>query len=433
MKHFKLSSAIALTVLTPGFALGSGFALIEQSASGQGLSYAGAAANVEDASVMWFNPAGLTEIKGRQFIAGTHVIMPKTVFSNNGSYAFVEGNLISGNGDNGATVGLVPNLYWSDTVGDYQVGLGINVPFGQHVSYDSDWVGRYHATETDLKTININPSIARKVNEHLSLGFGLNAQYLDVILEQKMNQSALGDSDANAKVTGTNWAYGYNLGLLYKPNDTTRLGLSYRSALTHKVKGRVDYSNVNETVPLPLAGSPTLANIFYDASASATVNLPASASFAIDHQASERLHLLASTTWTGWSEYDELVVEFDNGAPDSETNQNFKDSWRFALGGYYQLNNRWKVRTGVALDKTPVPDKYSRSPRTPDSDRTWVSLGGNYRFSDQVSVDMGYSHLFGDKGDVEYSTGSAPLGPNVLKGSYDTSVDIFSAQVVWKY
>ncbi|MDG6773561.1 outer membrane protein transport protein [Thiomicrorhabdus sp. ZW0627] len=431
--RFPSAMTAVATLLTPVVAGASGFALIEQSASGQGMSYAGAAANSEDASVMWFNPAALTDIKGRQLIAGGHVIMPKTEFTNNGSYAFSSGNLISGDGDNGATVGFVPNLYWTDSIGDYQVGLGINVPFGQHVSYDSDWVGRYHATETDLKTLNINPSVARKVNEKLSLGFGLNAQYLEVVLEQKLNQSALGDADANAKVTGSNWAYGYNLGLMYKPTDRINLGLAYRSAMKHDVNGRVDYTGVNSTTPLPLTGSPTLADIFYDAGVSAKVSLPATASLAVDYEASSQLHLLASSTWTGWGEYDELVLSFDNGAPDSETNQNFKDSWRFALGGYYQLNDRWKIRTGAALDKTPVPDKYSRSPRTPDSDRTWISLGTNYRYSDKLSVDVGYSHLFGKKGDVEYSTGSSPLGPNVLIGSYDTTVDIVSAQLVWKY
>lgn len=429
--HTRLNQAIALSFLgLSQVASASGFALIEQSASGQGLSYAGSAANTEDASVMWFNPAGIALIEGSQAIVGLHVISPKAKFTDNGS-TLTGGR--TGIDDDGATVGMVPNLYWKGQFGEYHVGLGINVPYGQHISYSDDWMGRYHATETDLKTYNINPSIARKVNDKLSLGFGLNAQYVDVLLEQKINQIAVGDTtDANAKVTGNSWAFGYNLGLMYQPIETLKVGLGYRSAITHNVKGKVEYNDVNSTVGVPSLGGAKLNQIFYDADASADVNLPATASLAIDYQYNDKIDLLASTTWTGWSAYDELVVDFDNGSPNSESNQNFGDSWRFAVGGAYQLSDAWKLRSGLALDKTPVPNKYSRSPRTPDTDRKWVSVGAGYKLSEAINLDFAYSRLFADKTDIEYTTTSR-LGNNTLKGSYDSSVDIFSAQLVWKY
>ena len=429
--HTRLNQAIALSFLgLSQVASASGFALIEQSASGQGLSYAGSAANTEDASVMWFNPAGMALIEGSQAIVGLHVISPKAKFTDNGS-TLTGGR--TGIDDDGATVGMVPNLYWKGQFGEYHVGLGINVPYGQHISYSDDWMGRYHATETDLKTYNINPSIARKVNDKLSLGFGLNAQYVDVLLEQKINQIAVGDTtDANAKVTGNSWAFGYNLGLMYQPIETLKVGLGYRSAITHNVKGKVEYNDVNSTVGVPSLGGAKLNQIFYDADASADVNLPATASLAIDYQYNDKIDLLASTTWTGWSAYDELVVDFDNGSPNSESNQNFGDSWRFAVGGAYQLSDAWKLRSGLALDKTPVPNKYSRSPRTPDTDRKWVSVGAGYKLSEAINLDFAYSRLFADKTDIEYTTTSR-LGNNTLKGSYDSSVDIFSAQLVWKY
>lgn len=429
--HTRLNQAIALSFLgLSQVASASGFALIEQSASGQGLSYAGSAANTEDASVMWFNPAGMALIEGSQAIVGLHVISPKAKFTDNGS-TLTGGR--TGTDDDGATVGMVPNLYWKGQFGEYHVGLGINVPYGQHISYSDDWMGRYHATETDLKTYNINPSIARKVNDKLSLGFGLNAQYVDVLLEQKINQIAVGDTtDANAKVTGNSWAFGYNLGLMYQPIETLKVGLGYRSAITHNVKGKVEYNDVNSTVGVPSLGGAKLNQIFYDADASADVNLPATASLAIDYQYNDKIDLLASTTWTGWSAYDELVVDFDNGSPNSESNQNFGDSWRFAVGGAYQLSDAWKLRSGLALDKTPVPNKYSRSPRTPDTDRKWVSVGAGYKLSEAINLDFAYSRLFADKTDIEYTTTSR-LGNNTLKGSYDSSVDIFSAQLVWKY
>lgn len=427
----KIQAAIALSCLGAAqLTYASGFALIEQSASGQGMSYAGAAANAEDASVMWFNPAGLAQISGSQAIIGAHVISPKAKFINDGStYA---GTADEGSGDaDGSTVGLVPNIYWKTQLGEDHFGIGFNVPFGQHLSYDSDWAGRYAATETNLKSFNINPAWARSFAKNFQFGFGFNAQYIDVTLEQKINQTPIGDTDASAKVTGDNWAYGYNAGLMYQPVDKMNIGFSYRSEIIHNVQGEVKYNNINSSVPIA-AGPTFLSTLLFDAEAFARVNLPASASLAIDYQATSKLQLLASTTWTGWGAYDELVVEFDNYAPDSESNQNFKDSWRYALGATYQLTDSFKLRTGVALDQTPVPDKYSRSPRTPDTDRKWISVGLGYKLSKSMNLDLAYSHLSADQSDIEYTSASS-LGDSVLKGHYETEVNIFSAQLVWHY
>ncbi len=431
MRPIKLTAAI-LTALSTQVATASGFALIEQSASGQGLSYAGAAANAEDASVMWFNPAGLTEIKGNQFVGALHLLSPSAKFTNSGSTGVVApatGGLLSGADDDGATLGVVPNIYWKGKLDQSDVGLALNVPFGQHISYDEEWVGRYHATDTNLKTINLNAAVAHKISDQVAFGFGLNAQYVDVVLEQKVNQAAIGDSDANAKVTGDSWAYGYNLGFTFKPTDTVDLGLSYRSAITHSVDGKVEYTDINSTVDL---GGYTLNQVLFDAGASAEVSLPATASLALNHRLNSKTQLLASTTWTGWKAYDELVVDFENGSPDSESNQNFKDSMRYALGMTYQLDDVWKLRAGIALDETPVPNKESRSPRTPDADRQWYSVGAAYQLNKEMLIDVAYTHIAADKADSEYVVSSS-LGDSTLIGSYDLSVNILSAQLVWNY
>ena len=422
MSFNKLTGAILLALASQA-ANASGFALIEQSASGQGLSYAGAAANAEDASVMWFNPAGLTEIEGSQAILGAHIISPVAKFSDEGSAGpFGE---FGGGGDDGATLGLVPNLYWKGKFADYDVGLGINVPFGQHISYDENWAGRYLATETNLKTININPAIARKINDQLSFGFGLNAQYVNLIMESKLDNRLAGSGagDANAKLEADSWAFGYNFGLLFQPTKQTDLGFSYRSKVTHDAKGDVDYTDVVN------AGALTT---LVDADISSTVNLPATASFSVKHQYNNNFAVLADATWTQWSDYKELVIEYedaDSDQPDSNTRQDFKDSWRLSLGGIYQLNDDMKLRAGVAFDQTPVSDETNRSPRTPDSDRKWLSFGVGYKLSQAMNLDVGYTHIFAEKVDVNYTTDDAQF----LIGSYDASVDILSAQLVWKY
>jgi long-chain fatty acid transport protein len=404
----------------------SGFQLLEQSASGQGLSYAGAAAERQDVSSMWFNPAVLSHLSSNQMALAGHVIAPSARFSNDGSTGPVApstGGFLSGSGDDGATVGFVPNLYWAHRLGEHTFGLGVNVPFGQHISYDEDWVGRYHATETDLKTVNINPAWSLAVNDRWQIGLGLNAQYVDVVLEQKINQSGIGDNtDANAKVTGDSWAFGWNAGLMFQPVESLNLGLSYRSKMDHDVSGKVDYDNINAT----------LNHIFYDAGASASVTLPASASLAMDYQINAQWQILAGTTWTQWSGYDELVVEFDNRSPDSESNQDFNDSWRFSLGTVYHANDALRLRTGVAYDNTPVPSQAHRSPRTPDVDRRWFSVGLGYDLAKDWTLDLGYSYLWSDKAKVDYAQ-TNDLGTNTLKGEYESTVNIFSAQLVWRY
>jgi len=414
----KLTSALLLA-LASQVANASGFALIEQSASGQGTAYAGAAANTEDASVMWFNPAGLTEIKGSQVIVGAHVISPKAKFSNDGSYLGAAGNNLQGSDDDGATVGIVPNIYWKSKLGQYDIGLGINTPFGQHISYDKEWVGRYQATETNLKTININPAIAGKINDELSFGFGLNAQYVDLILEQQANLgSSTGSAgDKTVSVKADSWGFGYNFGFLWKPQETTQVGFAYRSTVTQNAKGTIDY-------PAALAGLG-----FVDTNVSSTVNLPASAILSAS-QVYGKLTLLTGATWTKWSDYDSLTIQNGAGTTVSDSNQELKDSWRLSLGGIYQLNDELKLRAGVAFDQTPVSNETHRSPRTPDTDRKWIALGFGYKITPAVDLDVGYSHLLADRSKVDYSSDNDTTH---LVGSYNPTVDIFSAQVVWKY
>lgn len=404
--------------------LASGFALIEQSASGQGLSYAGAGIMADDASIMWFNAAQMTQIQNRQLVGALHFIDPKLAFKNQDSNT-------SGPNSDGGNLGVVPNFYWKDQFNNTHLGLGINVPYGQHLDYGETWVGRYHATETNLTTLQINTNIAQALNQVWSIGFGLNAQYVDVLLAQKINQSALGEPDANAKVTGNNWSYGYNLGLSYHPKNAFQLGLSYRSAIKQKVEGEVVYENVSQT-PLPNLGGASLANIFTDAKAVASVTLPASASIAVSYPINPKTLLLADATWTQWSHYDQLIVEFNNAAPDSKSNQNFKDAWRYALGASYQANNQLKLRTGIALDKTPVPNAQSRSPRTPDSDRYWFSIGAGYLLRPNLTFDLAYSFIYASEAKIDYTQPSA-LGDSQLRGTVDASISILSAQIVWRY
>lgn len=426
---FSISRVLALGLLSSAsWVNAAGFALIEQSASGQGLSYAGAAASTEDASVMWFNPAGMTQIKGHQLILGAHVIMPSAKFNNEGSYlknANGSKSPLYGADDDGAKTGYIPNLYWKGKVGDYDLGLGINVPFGSTVDYDQAWVGRYHAVRTETKTVNINPSIARKITEHLSVGMGLNAQHIEVNLSQKVDfglTSTPQGNDGYADLQASGWAYGYNLGLLYDFESAGKLGLAFRSQMNHSASGSAKFTtpaNVSSTA-------------YNDTSISANVSLPASAAISYVFPANDKINVLADATWTGWSSFDELRIQFENPAKgDSVQPENWKDVMRYSLGMTYQMNDSLILRTGVALDETPIKDKYLRTPRIADSERTWLSVGAGYRLSKTLNLDVAYTRILGGNPKIEATDSDTQA--HVLKGAFDVNIDIISAQLVWKY
>ncbi len=444
ISSLRLLGAGFLTIVSPA-SLGSGFALIEQSASQMGNAFAGGAAFANDASTIYFNPAGMTRLPA-QLIGGLHYVKTSAKFD--GTATDIFGNPVSGgNGGDAGQEGWVPNFYITAPLGDgLFAGLGINAPFGLSTEYNADWKGRYHAIESELKTINFNPSIAYRINQQLSLGFGLNIQYIRAKLTQALDQGNLcaptltqlqvlgvpqadpalcaglapQGNDAFAKVKGDNWAGGYNLGILYEPTDSTRVGLSYRSKIKQQLTGDARF---NGTVP-----QFSSFGIFVPTDVTADVNLPQTASLSIWHDLNERWSVMADATWTGWDSFDELRIQYDSFQPDTVVDENWDDTWRYAVGVDYRYNSKWTFRAGTAYDKSPIPDPEHRTARIPGEDRTWLSLGFGYKFSPSLGVDVGYSHLFLLDDPKINNTAS---GAGNLNGKYDGAVDIVSAQVVW--
>lgn len=387
-------SFVFVIALAPFFAKASGFALIEQSASGQGVSYAGAAANAEDASVMWFNPAGLTQIQDGQIVGALHAIAPKLAFADDGSYRDspvpaaggllgaigLSGGALEGPNDDGAQLGLVPNFFWKTHYGEIDFGFGLNVPYGSHLLYDENWVGRYHAVETNLRTVNLNPAIATKITPWLAFGAGANVQYVDLILSQKMNNNlTLNGSaeDGDALAAADSLGYGYNWGLLFTPTESTTIGLAYRSQVKHSAEGEITYRNITD-----LAYG--LVNVEEGThSLVSNVSLPATTMLSVKQEIGDNFALLADATLTEWSQYKELVIEFDSEQEAINTRQGFKDAWRYSMGALYQSSPSLTWRTGFAIDHSPVPAAENRSPRTPDSKRTWYSVGLGYQMNEQ--------------------------------------------------
>ncbi len=389
-----------LLAAAPLSAAASGFALTEQNGDGLGNAYAGQAASAQDASTIFFNPAGMTLLPDRQLVLGVNAIRPSIKFS--GTVTPAVGG--SQGGDAGSW-NLTGNVYYAWHVSqNLSLGVGVGSPFGLKTDYSPDWVGRYQAIKSELRTVALNPALAWKVNDQLSLGAGLSVEWIDAQLSNAILPLA---PNSLATLKGSDTGLGYNLGLLWQLTPATRVGLAYRSKIHHRLKGTLSVENFAFLPSGP---------------AQAEITLPDTASLSLFHRLNARWDLLADVTWTGWSSFKTLTVTYANGAPISSTPENWRDTWRYSLGANYHWSQALTLRIGTAYDQAPVSDAY-RTPRIPDNDRVWAAAGLQYRFSPANAADVGYAHLFVKNTPINNTAGST-----LLTGSYSNAVDILSVQ-----
>lgn len=388
---------IGLMVVASG-AQAAGFALIEQNGSGLGNAYAGQAAVAQDASTVFFNPAGMSLLEGRQIAMAAHYIQPSAEFTGSST------PFVALNGDNAGKPAFVPNAYYVMDLADrLKLGVGLNGPFGLATEYDVPWAGMTQALLSDLKTYNLNPSLAWRVSDALSVGVGLDWQRIEAELSS-YNPMLPGV----VTMKGDDDSWGWNLGVLYQFDAGTRVGVAFRSEVEHELSGKLSPMSV------PIK---------------AGVTLPAVVSASLFKQLSPTWDLLADVTWTGWSSFEELRVRHAaNDATLSLVEENWDDAWRFSLGANYHADKNLTWRVGVAFDQTPVPDARHRTPRIPDQDRTWLAVGAQYRLSSQSAVDVGYVHIFVKDADIEHTENGL-----TLSGRYDNAVDVLSVQFTHRF
>jgi long-chain fatty acid transport protein len=394
----------------------SAFALIEQSASGLGNSFAGAAASAEDASTIYYNPAGMSLLPGMQLSAGLALINLSAKFSDSGSTA-APGRPLGGSGGDAGGNSVVPNVYFAmDVAPNWKVGVGVSVPFGLKTEYASDWMGRFQAIKSEISTLNINPSVSYKLNETVSLGFGLNYQSIDAEFTNALNLGGAAEETADIKAKDSS-GWGANLGAMFQVAPDTRLGVSYRSSIKYHLTGTATFSSA-----VPVAST----NVSTD------IKMPDSASIALQHRLNPGWTLLGDITWTGWSKIQELKIVNDaTGAPLSTTHEGFKNTWRVGVGAVHRYDDAWSIKMGVAYDQTPVNDT-DRTARLPDNNRLWLSVGGQFKVSKDGTLDFGLAHLFIKDAPINQSQAST-AGGGQLVGTYKGSVNILGAQFAYRF
>lgn len=437
MKSTNLTRALGAGVMTlgllgaaPGAADAAGFYIQEQSPRHQGMSFAGAQANPADASTIFYNPAGMTYLDGPQGQAGISVIIPRAEFNDQGSTVTTGasgGPVAPGGNDGGNPFGLepIPSLYVAAPMYDnFWFGLGVTAPFGLANDYGRGWVGRYDSTQSELMTIDIAPSFAWRVNDKLSLGFGMDFQYAEAQLDNAIPDAfdATPDptTDGSSRLEGDDWSTGFNAGLMYQATDATRIGAHYRSTVKHTLDGKV-----TSVAPVGSGGATTILG------ASADFEAPNIGTVGVWHDLNDKWSLGATGSWYGWRSFNEIRVEFDLPLPDNVTPQHYQNTWGMALGAEYNHNDQWTFRGGVQYDETPTIDNF-RTTRTPDGDRYWLSLGATYEINENATLDLAATHIFIDDADINLNRAFA-TGTATIAGEIESSINIVSANLNWKF
>ncbi|MCB0344444.1 MAG: outer membrane protein transport protein [Bdellovibrionales bacterium] len=440
----KISGWVAVIpfLLTSSTAFGAGFELQEQSGIGLGTAFAGMSTGFGDGSESFWNPAALTQLDGSTATFVGHVIVPSTKFTNEGSsYPALGGIPLSGgDGGDGGEAAFVPNIYFAHEVVPDKLffGLGINTPFGLSTKWDDGWVGRYHALESTLTTININPTVAYAINDMISIGAGASVMYVDAKLTNAVDFGTIGlanlppavsgqlglrpqSADGTAKLEGDDWAAGANAGVLLTPTEELKIGLGWRSQVKTRVRGDATFDVPANAQALTMTGS------FIDTPAQAAITLPQSASAGFHYAITDMIGIAADARWVEWSKFDELRVEFDSSQPDSVVDESWDDSWRYAFGVDIHPSDELAVLLGYAFEETPIPDPEHRTPRIPDLERHWFTAGVSYQLTDSLNLSVSYAYILTDE---DKSNILGPTGDN-FAGSYDGDVNIISGQLTW--
>jgi long-chain fatty acid transport protein len=416
-----LFSSVAVLTLTTLQANAGGFALREQSAYGQGSSFAGIAAGGALSSMFW-NPAAMTQFNGKTIEMDAAGILPSVSHSYTRSDLttatgglFGYANSVSNSGDNA----LLPAMYasWQLTP-QLWAGLSVNSPFGLSVSFPQAWAGAGYAQSTSVKSYNASPSIAYKINDMFSIAVGVQVQYLTASYGGLANPVPV----IPATISGNGYAYGYTLGTTITPTAMTKIGIGYRSALNQKIDGTLVVSGVSTTA------------------VSTTVPLPGLLSVGLRQGITDRFTLLGEFEWQNWSRIGTPNVMTSTGAVATRLPFEYSDGWFYSLGGEYAVDPLLKLRAGIAFEKSPITDQV-RTPRLPDNDRMWYSVGATYKHPQftGLTFDLGYSYIKAKDTPINVGPGNPsatpapPAGFGVYTGSVTSSVNIFSVAMRYQW
>ena len=436
-----LLAGVALLAAT-GPASAGGFAVREQSTEFQGMSFAGDGAGGGGLSGMFWNPAvaadaprgyssesDYTGIFGHVYETAT-AGSTATITTPAGTTTF---NPLALGADSGnmAKPALVPASYMAYRLDRNTVlALSINSPFGLTTDPSNNtWAGQMQARFSSIKTYDFAPTIAYRISPQLSVGLGLQIDYIDATLRDALMPTS---TSLDTQVKGHDTAFGFTAGVNWTPTPTTSIGLGYRSALSHSLKGSASEPG------FPTAFAADTADV------EAALKLPDIVTLSARQAVNNKLNLLGTVEWTHWSNLQSLTVNCTaisavlcTSAGNTVTSipLGWHDSWMFALGGEYAYSRQLKLRSGAAYELSPIQNPSERTAKLPDQNRVWLSGGASYAINDMIGVDFAYSHIFGLGGGInrtETSSIGAVTASSTLIADVNSSVDIVSGSFKFK-
>lgn len=428
-------TALALHVATfcaaPQLAAAASFQILEQSPAHLGKAFAGTASDVQDATTVFFNPAAMTQLQESSVSGGLNLINATANFRDQGSNT---------NGQPGKTdeLAVVPNLYSVTKLNEqWSLGLGINAPYGLSSDYDDDWHGRYLATHSDLRVLNVNSTVAFQLNPQWSFGVGINFQRMDVTLENNVDSTfGFGPNpatDSSVTIEGDDTDFVADLSVYWRPIETAAIGVVWRQGGSFDLSGRADFDLNPACLANPACADQLNA---LEGNIASAVDMPDTLTLSGSYWLNPEFGLHVDIAHTEWSSIQSVeIVNSDNGATLDTLELQYEDSQRVSVGASYDPEGPWQWRVGVALDKAPQTDSTLVTPRVPDADRTWLSAGLHYEWTQAVSFDAALTRILVDDARISSVSPAQVAGAqdSIVEGSFDSSVNIVGVQANWRY
>ncbi len=437
-KTLLASAVTALCFSTPN-AYAGGFSLFGE---GNGLNAgdfgAGVAAEAGDASTLNYNPAGLARLKGQQLVVSGNYVAVSGKFNGTSTWSTTTVPLTftqTANNVSGGRNGFIPAFYYSRQLTDkLGFGVGAYVPFGLETNWSPLGPVRYAATKSSLHVINVAPGLGAKVTDRLSFGAAFDFQYAKVNLSSVVGIPIAPRPftptffDSTSSNTGVSFGFGGHAGLLFQPDEHTRVGLTYFSRIQHQFEGS---STLTGQIVTGGAGVGTFRStaLFSD-----TATFPAHVVLSGYRDVNNKVALMGTVAWVEWSTLTHLAMN-NLAAPGPAfarvvVPENFRNTWRVAGGMKYHVNEKVTLRGGVGYDQTPT-NNADRNLRLPDGNRVAVAVGGHYQYNDKLGVDVGWTHLFMKRARINNTTVVTTSRVNVV-GNVRGHANIFGGQLTWK-
>lgn len=391
-KYMNQNKTLSLLVLAIFMALSSaavksaGFQQSEYSATGLGRAYAGEAAMADNPAAQFRNPAMLSYLPGTQISTGIVYVDPNIGID--GIVTTATGEKITTSADDFSRTALIPNFYLSHQINEQLfLGFGIASNFGMDTQFEDNFKAIQFGSEMSVSSLEINPNLAYRINEQFSVGAGLRLVKGSASVESKSSGGDLPAGTRLKRVQGDDYSFGWQLGAAWQINPKHRIGLNYRSAINLTLEGEASGSGFGFTGQLPSAMD---------------LILPATSEISSFHQIDEKISVHTSINWTDWNRFKTLETHIPSfsSSPILLKEENWMSTYRFALGGTYQLDEKTRLRAGIAYDLSAV-DTSNRSAIIPESNRIWFSVGAGYDYSEKVTFDIGLAYIKLENADIK--------------------------------